>query len=70
MTYQDDSQEGTVKQALVRVNLCNECAIKLNYKKMKDKLKKKAKKEKKKKEKKRSKKSKKEKEERKSSESD
>jgi len=49
MTY----LEGEVqKQTLVKVNLCPECAMKLNYKRLKDKLKKKKKKEKEKKKKK------------------
>jgi protein FRA10AC1 len=50
MTYQESepTQLGGVtqtvtKQALVKVNLCSECAMKLNYKKIKDKLKKKKK---------------------------
>eukprot|EP00347_Sterkiella_histriomuscorum_P004924 403358557 len=39
-------ENGENKNALVKVNLCIDCAIKLNYKKLKDKVKK-AKKEKK-----------------------
>ena len=41
MTYQEEDRP---VQALLKVNLCPECAMRLNYKKIKDKLKKKEKK--------------------------
>jgi len=34
MKYEED---GEPKQCMVKVNLCTECAVKLNYKKYKDK---------------------------------
>jgi protein FRA10AC1 len=40
-------ENGQAKNALVKVNLCHDCAIKLNYKKLKDMARKKKKKEKK-----------------------
>ena len=46
MTYQENGEQ---KSCMVKVNLCTECAVKLNYKKYKDKVKKEKKKHKKKK---------------------
>lgn len=43
------AEEGQSKQALVKVNLCLDCAVKLNYRKLKDRIKKRKKKEKKRK---------------------
>jgi hypothetical protein len=48
MTYKDETS-AEVKQTLVKVNLCPECAMKLNYKKIKDRREKKLKKKKEKK---------------------
>ena len=47
MTYQENGEQ---KSCMVKVNLCTECAVKLNYKKYKDKVKKEKKKKKHKKE--------------------
>ena len=46
MTYQENGEK---KSCMVKVNLCAECAVKLNYKKFKDKVKKEMKKKDKKK---------------------
>jgi len=46
MTYQENGEQ---KSCMVKVNLCTECAVKLNYKKYKDKVKKEKKKKHKKK---------------------
>ena len=40
MNYADSSSSGESKNVLVKVNLCFDCALKLNYKKLKDKIKK------------------------------
>ena len=41
MAYSEEIEgKSEQKQALVKVNVCSECAYKLNYKKIKDKIKK------------------------------
>ncbi len=44
MSYQEEKSEGLGKESkstMVKVNLCEDCAVKLNYKKYKDKMEKK-----------------------------